>query len=206
MRQGRTQLLTCLSLLLISGCTLLPEAGPAPLQLQLAPLGKSQESRAKHYAADTQTLVVERPQSTPALNSRNIWYQPAPNQLMPFRDHIWSEPLPQQLQRISVDYLADQLSQISVHQDRPGIDATYRLSITLHTWHLDQLAGTLAIALYADLLTAEGKPLARWQWEQTETLSEISAPGMAAASQHWVQSWLEGLPEQLERVVAESGR
>lgn len=206
MRHGRILLLTCLSALLLSACTLLPEAGPAPMQLQLMTLIKSQASSEKRFSETTPALVIERPQSTPALNSRAIWYQPAPNQLMPFRDHIWSEPLPLQLQRISVDFLADQLSSLSVHQDRPGINATYRLSLTLHAWHLDQATGTLAITLHADLLTAEGQPLARWQWEETQTLDEISAPGMAAASQRWVQSWLEGLPEQLERVVAESAR
>jgi len=206
MRQGRHQLLICLSALLLSACTLLPEPGPAPMQLQLMTLSKTQTSSEKRFTQATPALVIERPQSTPALNSRAIWYQPAPNQLMPFRDHIWSEPLPLQLQRISVDYLADQLSSVSVHQDRPGIDAAYRLSFSLQAWHLNPTDGHLSIVLHADLLTAEGKALASWQWEQTQTLDEISAPGMAAASQRWVQSWLEALPGQLERVVAESAR
>ncbi|EXJ09401.1 MULTISPECIES: ABC-type transport auxiliary lipoprotein family protein [Nitrincola] len=184
----------------ISGCALLPESGNAPVQLQLMPL--LQENRMSVIEGiDTPVLVIERPQSTAALNGRAIWFQSGRNQLSPFRDHIWSESLPQQIEHLSIDYLSGRLSQVSVHMDRPGIDSDYRLRIHLHQWHLDQTSQRLLVVIHADLLRADGQRVVSWQWQHSEALMDVSAPGLAAAGQVWLQKWLDQVADGLQEYL-----
>ncbi|MCD8512236.1 MAG: PqiC family protein [Nitrincola sp.] len=191
--------LICLFGLSISlvGCSVLPEAGPAPVQLQL--MSNVNEDRVAEtvWSADKGTLVIETPQATTALSSRALWYQSGEHQLTPFRDHIWTEPLPMQIERLAAEYLATNLKGINVLTDQPGVMADYRLRVHLHQWHLDQTSQRLLVVINADLLQENGQPVVSWQWQQSEALPDVSAQGLAAAGQVWLYKWLAELSDRL---------
>lgn len=184
-------------LLSLAGCTVLPEKGPAPMQLQLMPVSSIERTAETVWSAQHGTLILEMPKATTALNSRALWYQTGQHQLTPFRDHIWTEPLPEQIERIAADYLSGQLQGVSVLNDQPGVDGKYRLRVNLLQWHLDQTSQRLLVVIHADLIRTEGQPVVSWQWQQSEALPEVSAPGLAVAGQVWLQKWLVDLGERL---------
>ena len=187
-----------LLLMLLAGCTILPEKGPAPVQLQLMSVNTVERIAETVWSAQRGTLILEMPKATTALSSRALWYQTGQHQLTPFRDHIWTEPLPEQIERIAADYLSGQLDGVNVLTDQPGVEGNYRLRINLHQWHLDQTSQRLLVVIHADLIQADGQPVVSWQWQQSEALPEVSAQGLAAAGQVWLQKWLVDLADRLD--------
>lgn len=181
----------------LAGCSVLPEAGPAPTQLQL--MSNINEDRVAEtvWSKERGTLVIETPQATTALNSRALWYQTGEHQLTPFRDHIWTEPLPMQIERLAAEYLSAHLQGVNVLTDQPGITAERRLRVHLHQWHLDQTSQRLLVVVHADLIRQDGQPIVSWQWQQSEALPEVTAPGLAVAGQVWLYKWLAELNERL---------
>ncbi|MFN3882786.1 MAG: ABC-type transport auxiliary lipoprotein family protein [Nitrincola lacisaponensis] len=179
------------------GCGVLPEAGPAPVQLQLMSVPGIDRSSETVWSTDRGTLILETPQATTALNSRALWYQTGEHQLTPFRDHIWTEPLPLQIERLASEYFSANLSGVNVLVDQPGVSGDFRLRIHLHQWHLDQTSQRLLVVIHADLIRADGQPLVSWQWQQSEALPEVSPQGLAAAGQIWLQKWLTELNDRL---------
>lgn len=184
-------------LLFLAGCSVLPEKGLAPTQLQLMPVSMTEHTAETVWSAQRGTLILELPQATTALNSRALWYQTGQHQLTPFRDHIWTEPLPEQIKRIASDYLSGQLEGVNVLIDQPGVEGKYRLRINLQQWHLDQASQRLLVVIHADLIRSDGQAVVSWQWQQSEALPDVSAPGLAAAGQIWLQKWLVDLSERL---------
>lgn len=186
-----------LSLFGLVGCSVLPEAGPAPIQLQL--MSNPAEDRVAEtvWTAEKGTLVIETPQATTALNSRALWYQTGTHELTPFRDHIWTEPLPLQIERLAAEYLSTHLQGVNVLADQPGVIAEHRLRIQLHQWHLDQTSQRLLVVIHVDLLRQDGQPVVSWQWQQSEGLPEVTATGLAAAGQIWLSKWLAELNDRL---------
>ncbi|QEW05421.1 MULTISPECIES: ABC-type transport auxiliary lipoprotein family protein [Nitrincola] len=182
----------------LAGCSVLPEKGPAPVQLQLMPVNATEHATETVWSAQKGTLILEMPQATTALSSRALWYQTGQHQLTPFRDHIWTEPLPEQIERIASDYLSGRLDGVNVLVDQPGVDGNHRLRINLQQWHLDQTSQRLLVVIHADLLRADGQPVVSWQWQQSEALPDVSAQGLAAAGQVWLQKWLAELGDRLE--------
>lgn len=191
------RLIMLLVLLFLAGCSVLPEKGLAPTQLQLMPVSMTEHTAETVWSAQRGTLILELPQATTALNSRALWYQTGQHQLTPFRDHIWTEPLPEQIKRIASDYLSGQLEGVNVLIDQPGVEGKYRLRINLQQWHLDQASQRLLVVIHADLIRSDGQAVVSWQWQQSEALPDVSAPGLAAAGQIWLQKWLVDLSERL---------
>ncbi|KGK40859.1 hypothetical protein LH51_19050 [Nitrincola sp. A-D6] len=187
-----------LLLVLLTGCSILPEKGPAPVQLQLMPVNTGERTAETIWSAQRGSLILEMPKATTALSSRALWYQTGQHQLTPFRDHIWTEPLPEQIERIAADYLSGQLEGVNVLTDQPGVEGNYRLRINLHQWHLDQTSQRLLVVIHADLIRANGQPVVSWQWQQSEALPEVSAQGLAAAGQVWLGKWLVELGDRVE--------
>ncbi len=181
----------------LAGCNLLPQAGPAPNQLQLISTITEDSLNETVWTAERGTLIVETPLATTALNSRALWYQTGAHQLTPFRDHIWTEPLPLQMERLATEYLGTHLQGVNVLMDQPGILSDYRLRIHLHQWHLDQTSQRLLVGISADLIKANGQPIVSWQWQQSEALPEVTAQGLASASQSYLNKWLVDLSERL---------
>lgn len=188
----------CWMLLLagLSGCTLLPKAGPAPTQLQL--MNVTHSLPAGSLQPPQRVLLVERPLATAALSSRSIWYQTEANHMMPFRDHLWNEPLPQQLQMLTVAYLNAQMEMLAVYADQAGTDADLRLRLALHDWYLDQTDAVLRVSIHSSLIDAKGHPQARWQWRYEEALEHVDAAGLVAAGQRWLERWLSEQQQALD--------
>lgn len=179
------------------GCSVLPQAGPAPVQLQLMSVLNDDRSAEKKWSADHGTLILETPRATTALNSKALWYQTGAHQLTPFRDHIWTEPLTLQLERLATEYFHAHLKGVNVLNDQPGVMGDYRLRINLNQWHLDQMSQRLLVVIHADLIHENGQLIVSWQWQQSEALLEVSAQGLAAASQVWLHKWLAELNDRL---------
>lgn len=181
----------------MTGCSVLPESGPAPAQLQL--MSQMSEDRVAEivWSAEKGSLIIETPKATTALSSRALWYQSGEHQLTPFRDHIWTEPLPMQIERLTTEYLNRHLAGVNVLTDQPGVMADHRLRIQLQQWHLDQTSQRLLVVIAADLVRENGQPVVSWQWQQSEALLEVSAQGLAAAGQEWLNKWLAELSDRL---------
>lgn len=193
----KKQIIALLCVFGLAGCSVLPQAGPAPVQLQLMSVVSDERSAEKVWSANKGTLLLETPQANTALNSRALWYQTGEHQLTPFRDHIWTEPLPLQLERLASEYFHTHLQGVNVLVDQPGVTGDFRLRIHLHQWHLDQTSQRLLVVIHADLIRENGQPIVSWQWQQSEALPEVSAQGLAAAGQTWLHKWLMELNERL---------
>lgn len=184
-------------LLGLAGCSVLPEAGPAPSQLQLMSVVGHDRVSETVWSADRGTLILETPQATTSLNTKALWYQSGEHQLTPFRDHIWTEPLPLQIERLAAEYFMTHLQGVNVLTDQPGVIGDYRLRLYLHQWHLDQTSQRLLVGIHADLIRDDGQPIVSWQWQQSEGLLEVNAQGLAAAGQVWLQKWLADINQRL---------
>lgn len=183
--------------LAVVGCNILPEAGPAPVQLQIMSNIEQAKVVETVWSADKGSLLIETPQAAAALQSRNIWYQTGKNQLTPFRDHIWSEPLSFQIERLAIEYLTINLPGVNVLSDRPGVIGDKRLRVHLHQWHLDPASQQLLVTVHVGLVNANSQPIVSWQWKQLQPLADVSPQGLAAASQIWVDQWLAELNHRL---------
>lgn len=181
----------------LTGCSLLPEQGPAPKQLQLQPLSSSTQTQP---ASSNQSvnLILERPLAPAALMSRSLWYQAQAYELMPFRDHLWTQPLPDQLQQRLEAYLVDQQNGWSIQRDQPGNASGFRLRIHLYDWYLDVERQSLYVNLQVFLLDNQGQVRRQWRWQEEEPLLDNSAPELVNAGQKWLQRWAQALAENLE--------
>ncbi|SFB85849.1 Uncharacterized lipoprotein YmbA [Marinospirillum celere] len=180
----------------MSACTLLPEPEPTPrlLQLQALTLQQEGDQEPKHQIR----LAVERPLASSPLRQTDLWYQDQDFVLMPFSRHLWTESLDQQVQSLLADYLAAQSWSKAVSLDTPGFRSDYRLRVHLQHWYLDTRQEKLIISLQANLLNSQGNSLLQHQWRGEQAVTELSAPGLAQASQEWLQNWAEDLNQRLE--------
>ena len=185
----------------LAGCSLLPAPEAAPRQLQLTSLTTTPgDSQIEHSSPFN--LVIERPRASLPLQQRELWYSQQPFYLQPYSRYLWAESLDRQLQRLVSEFLAAQPWTTSVALDSPGIRSDLRLALTLHHWYLDVPRQKLMIGLQMNLLDHQGHSLLQRNWQGEEAVNPVSPPGLAAASQRWLQAWadeLAGLLFQLQQ-------
>lgn len=197
MRWFRSLLLfcVCVSLSACVGIWPLGEKEPTALSLQVVtPTGSALP--AASLTRPPLSLVVERPSAPSGLSGHSIWFASGPHQLTPFREHQWQTPLPEQLETYLQAYLSQSLPGVRVYLDRPGVSSDYRLTSELLQWHLDQTSQRLLVTLHAHLYQGE-RLLISWQWQHSEALREVTAPGLVQAGQVWMEKWFQQLERSL---------
>lgn len=180
----------------LTACSVLPEPQQAPQQLHLTSLEAASSETSAAQASIR--LAVERPLASTPLQQRHIWYRNRSHQMMPFSRTLWAESLDLQLQNLTAEYLAQQAWVQAVSLDQAGYRADYRLRLNLQHWYLDRQQETLVIRLQANLLDNQGNSLWQGIWRDEKALPEVSAIGLAEASQAWLEDWIVSLNQQLK--------
>lgn len=185
--------LLLLIMLLISGCSVLPENTPNQLYRLPAP-----EILATNAPPQPVALSVQPPQAGRLLGSDRLVVWPSGNQVSVYGDARWYDNAPAMLQSTWIDALQQSAIVRHVSADRQGAD--YRLTSELRDFHIVYTQGTPQAVMRVDAVlqdAASGERLATTQLSASQASEsedvEAVVNALGAANEHVSQALIEWL-------------
>jgi cholesterol transport system auxiliary component len=173
--------LVAAAVLLPAGCALLSPPRTEPAKAVLSELPDAVPHGRLHPAS----LVVLRPEASPAYDTVRMAYSEQPYQLAYFRDREWAEPPPAMIQKLMVQTL-ERTGSFRAVRAAPETDRSdYTLRSELQTLIQDYTRTTpmLRLAIRVELVGPSGRFLAGREFVEQEPMRDsTSYAGVVAAN------------------------